>query len=278
MPNKNNTKLAKNTDCPEPPLETDIGEFSEVSMSDWFSPGLLIRTGLRKLASMLFASYADKRIVLAATRKAKQFTEEWKDRESIWIDYVADLGDGWDSTYSVASCLAQSELTIEGVEESLPRGDILVMGGDQVYPYASTEEYKNRLIKPYRAALPCSDETSAPSLFAIPGNHDWYDGLSGFMRHFGQQGWLGGWRTRQNRSYWAIQLPHGWWLWGIDSQLESYIDRAQLDYFRSTAEKHMVKGDRIILCVAEPSWIFASNGDSKMHRNLAFFENQVINI
>ena len=70
-----------------------------------------------------------------------------------------------------------------------------------------------------------------PALYAIPGNHDWYDGLSSFTRIFCQQGWFGGWKTRQSRSYFAVKLPHNWWLWGIDIQLEGYIDEPQLDYF-----------------------------------------------
>jgi len=264
-------------DCPQPPENTDIDRYTGIAMTDWFSPALLIRTALRQVASTLFATYSDKRTLLAAVNDATPFVTEWSSQDRITVDYVADLGDGWDSTYSVAWGLAQPELTVDDGMTPLARGEILVMGGDQVYPYASSDEYKNRLARPYQAALPCSDESTAPTVFAIPGNHDWYDGLSSFMRYFGQQRWFAGWRTRQTRSYWAVQLPHRWWLWGIDSQLDAYIDHAQIRYFRETAETHMQPGDRVILCVAEPSWIFANNGDATLHRNLSFVENEIIN-
>ena len=69
-------------------------------------------------------------------------------------------------------------------------------------------------------------------MYAIPGNHDWYDGLTGFMRVFGQENWVGGRQTAQRRSYFAIGLPHRHWLWGIDIQNDAYVDSAQIAYFQ----------------------------------------------
>ena len=56
------------------------------------------------------------------------------------------------------------------------------------------------------AALPYL-EGAPPDMYALPGNHDWYDGLTSFMRLFCQGGWVGAWRTRQRRSYFAVKLP-----------------------------------------------------------------------
>ncbi len=266
----------KRDGCPGLPPDFDLADYTRTPMTDWFSPKVLLATGVRSLLSKLFAAYADRRATIAALRPAKSF-DDWKDRDHVWVDYVADLGDGWNSTYSVAWCLAQPNQVVEidSKKEDLPRGDILIMGGDQVYPYASAEEYKKRLVRPYQAALPCTPPGEHPALFAIPGNHDWYDGLQGFMRRFCQGAWLGGWKTKQTRPYWSIQLPHGWWLWGVDTQLVDYIDQAQVEFFRKTAAG-MQAGDRVILCVAQPSWIFAAAGDAKLHRNLAFLENEII--
>ena len=105
-----------------------------------------------------------------------------------------------------------SSWTSTGSTDPLPRGQLLVLGGDEVYPAASTEGYENRLEGPWRAALPWTppldpDDPAHPRLYAVPGNHDWYDGLTGFLRMFGQGRWIGGWRTRQTRSYFAVQLP-----------------------------------------------------------------------
>jgi hypothetical protein len=49
---------------------------------------------------------------------------------AVWIDFVADLGDGFDSTYAMGCLLAQEQIEFEG--KPLPRGQLLVMGGDEV--------------------------------------------------------------------------------------------------------------------------------------------------
>jgi len=266
----------KRDNCPGLPSDFNLSAYTRLSMTDWFSVGVLLSTGVRDLLSQVFAAYADRRATIAALRPAETYTA-LADRETLWFDYVADVGDGWDSTYSIAWCLAQTEQQVLIADEPIPlrRGELLVMGGDEVYPYASAETYSQRLERPYQAALPCTPEGKHPALFAIPGNHDWTDGLRGFMRRFCQGAWLGGWKTHQTRPYWAVKLPHGWWLWGVDSQMDDYIDQAQVDYFRDTA-KHLGAGDRVILCVAAPSWIYAAEGDDILHRNLAFIENEII--
>jgi hypothetical protein len=74
----------------------------------------------------------------------------------VWIDWVADLGDGFDSTYAVASLLARKELNVGDVP--LPRGQALVMGGDEVYPKATRQAYTNELRQPYAWAAPDPDK------------------------------------------------------------------------------------------------------------------------
>ncbi len=135
--------------------------------------------------------------------------------------------------------------------------------------------YWTRLVEPYAAALPKADVTEAPHLFAIPGNHDWYDGLMSFMRLFGQKRTLGAWKTFQSRSYFALKLPHGFWLLGVDIQLESDIDQPQIEYFCKLATHHMRDGDRVILCTAEPDWVKGAIYNPELQSNLAFFEKQL---
>ncbi len=38
------------------------------------------------------------------------------------------------------------------------------------------------------------------------------------------QGWLGGWLLPQEKSYFAIRLPQGWWVFGLDLALGHDID------------------------------------------------------
>ena len=40
-------------------------------------------------------------------------------------------------------------------------------------------------------------EYDGPTAFAIPGNHDWIDGLETYTRHIQHKGWLGGWLLPQ---------------------------------------------------------------------------------
>uniref|UniRef100_A0A061SNC4 Calcineurin-like metallo-phosphoesterase superfamily protein isoform 1 n=1 Tax=Tetraselmis sp. GSL018 TaxID=582737 RepID=A0A061SNC4_9CHLO len=78
-----------------------------------------------------------------------------------------------------------------------------------------------------------------PQCFAIPGNHDWIDGLETFMRHFVCKGWLGGWMLPQEKSYFALRLPRGWWLFGLDLGLVNDIDIFQYRYFAHLASSRL---------------------------------------
>lgn len=248
--------------------------FEPRPMVDWFNPLQLAHTGLQVVVSSLFGSYADKREMMTFAEKPFY---DYSHREELWFDYAADLGDGFDSTYAVASLLAAPKLKVNGVEQPLPRGELLVLGGDEVYPTASRDEYNNRMIGPYAAALPwVADEDARPHLYALPGNHDWYDGLTSFTRMYCQQRGIGGWVTRQTRSYFALKLPHGWWLWGVDVQLCSDIDQPQINFFEELAREAMAEGDKVILCSAEPSWVYRALGDEQAMHNLSFFREQLI--
>ncbi|WP_245871195.1 metallophosphoesterase family protein [Asanoa hainanensis] len=222
----------------------------------WLGPLLLLSTGVRTLLAILFGAYLDKR-ELQNSLPGDVIQEPGTDGE-LWLDYVADLGDGFNSTYSVAYLLAQPELELGG--QTLPRGQVLVMGGDQVYPTASAPDYEDRCKGPYTAALPCPPASAPqPTLYAVPGNHDWYDGLTAFLRLFARQrdASLGGWRTKQSRSYFAVKLPADWWLLALDEQFGAYVDDPQLNYFEAAA-REFGPDDKIILAVPEPSWVKAA--------------------
>lgn len=262
-------------DAPPRPRTLDPTElgFTRRRPVPWLAPLLLISTGLRTLLAMLFGAYLDKR-ELQNSLPGDIYQRTGTDGE-VWLDYVADLGDGFNATYSVAYLLAQSELTLDGPGgrsgpngpngpngpdgRRLPRGEILVMGGDQVYPTASAVAYEDRCKGPYQAALPQPPPDSPPpALFAVPGNHDWYDGLTAFLRLFvrSRDDNIGGWYTPQSRSYFAIGLPADWWLFGIDEQSGAYLDDPQLLYFENAATQ-LGPDSRVILVVPEPSWLKA---------------------
>jgi hypothetical protein len=106
------------------------------------------------------------------------------DRE-VWIDFVADTGDDHDLSRAVARMLFAT-YALEGDEgRTLPRGDVLIFGGDTAYPAATAPELERRLLRPWNDVLRRAGGDDRPRiLLGIPGNHDWYDGLDGFGRLF----------------------------------------------------------------------------------------------
>lgn len=241
----------------------------------WLAPPELARAGVKAVLSAVFADYADKREIQANfEQKVIWVPGAPPDSEGdCWFDYVADLGDGFDATYTIASLLAEESVTAQDTQYPLPRGSMLVLGGDEVYPTASAEAYEDRLTGPYRAAFPYAQ--NPPLLLALPGNHDWYDGLTSFLRAFTHGRSIGGWKTEQTRSYFAIQLPHRWWLVGLDSQFESYIDEPQLKYFEDNLSLQLQPGDGVILCSASPTWLKTEH-DADAFNPLFWFEKHYI--
>ncbi|WP_158800553.1 metallophosphoesterase [Pedobacter sp. L105] len=234
-------------------------------MVNWFEPGMLFQTGLRSVVSALFGNYADRRETEAALSPLsdegwEEYQKEYAGRQEIWIDYICDTGDGFNPTFSVASLAAQKDLKVhlpDDSEKILPRGKLLLLGGDQVYPTPAGGLYKQKFSIPFQSALPeNSVKDDIPHLYAIPGNHDWYDGLSGFLKLFCQQRMIGNWQTKQPRSYFARPLPNNYWIWATDIQLNEDIDKPQLDYFLEIATNHMQPNSKVILITAEPAWIY----------------------
>src|SRR5690606_8370593 len=142
-------------------------------------------TATKTVVSGIFGNFADRREMQAALDSGLK-PHDVTEKDEIWIDFIADLGDGFNATYSMAHLLSQEHLIVS--DEKIQRGDILMIGGDKGYPTPELEEYITRLRDPYHAAFPLNkEETSRPLLFDLPGNLDWYDGLSNFLRLFTQE-------------------------------------------------------------------------------------------
>ncbi|MBX3260692.1 MAG: hypothetical protein KF782_13445 [Labilithrix sp.] len=105
----------------------------------------------------------------------------------IWIDFAADTGDDRDVSARVGAMLASTYDADDGdgARMLLPRGDVLVFGGDVSYPVATADEIYRRLVLPWNEELRKVGASSRKRvLLGAPGNHDWYDGLDGFGRLF----------------------------------------------------------------------------------------------
>ena len=79
---------------------------------------------------------------------------------------LGDPGEGDHSQYAVVPSLLKSGENTE----------FAVICSDVIYPAGDILEYADKFHRPYK-------EYPRP-IYALPGNHDWYDNLQGFMYHF----------------------------------------------------------------------------------------------
>jgi len=261
----------------------------------WFSLRMLVNTAIQALLTAVTGNRTSRREVLAALDvqggnpyplfdiACLHNSDELASNEddAVWIDYIADLGDGFNATHSIAwlvgrdyvglgqvskpipqpqppDCMTEAQPdAFADTEHLLPGGSVTIFGGDLVYPYATQRMYQERTTGPYHAARPwqkVGDTYAGRMLFSIPGNHDWYDGLANFVHRFCQRGrWMGAWQVQQKRSYFALRLGHGFSIWGIDLATANDFDAAQLEYFRYQAD-HLEENEQVILCVPTPAW------------------------
>jgi hypothetical protein len=104
---------------------------------------------------------------------------------AVIVDFVSDTGDDRDVSAAVGKMIAAEYKHSDGT--ALPRGDILLFGGDIAYPVATADEIYRRLVEPWNSAFRKrrhEQDDRKRLLMAVPGNHDWYDGLDGFNRLF----------------------------------------------------------------------------------------------
>jgi hypothetical protein len=240
-------------------------------MTGWFDPGVMAQSAAMLLTANIFGRHSDTRLIEALGSQPQDLFDYSGHQGDFWFDYVADLGDGWNATYAIAAAMAQE------TQLDTRSGELLVMGGDQVYPYPSRSAYTRRTETPYAEAY--AARRRLPDVFAIPGNHDWFDSLIAFSRLFCRpERGFARMRTRQTRSYFALSLPRDWWLLGIDLQLGADFDEPQLHYFRDMAAR-MSAGANIVLCVPEPQWLYEvtyPKYEAYTTRTLDYFCNEVI--
>lgn len=178
------------------------------------------------------------------------------DGDELWFDYIADTGDDPRVMRALATQFGRAfaASSLGATHPRLPVGAFLFVGGDTAYHVADEVTLRRRFVLPLNAAQAAGEPRRSRPIFAIPGNHDYYDHLVGFNRLFrkpfpdGAAGVLGltGFHSTQEASYIKILLPHGWQLWGVDLQAHG-IDYRQRRYFRDGPVP-----ERLILCTPTP--------------------------
>ena len=227
-------------------------------MVGWYDPKVLLQSAWMLTLSNIFGRHSDSRLIEALASQPQGAFDFAADE--VGFDFVSDVGDGFNSTYAIATAVAAAELEVKDAagHTHLSRGgDVLVFGGDEVYPYPTREAYEQRTEQPYAAALDAASRR--PRVFALPGNHDWYDSLVAFSRTFCRPArGFAGCQTGQTRSYFALRLPGNWWLLAIDLQFGAQIDEPQEKYFVDIASQ-MPADAHVIVCVPSPQWIYATS-------------------
>jgi len=203
-----------------------------------------------------------------------------------WFDFMADTGDGQAAVYSIAYTV-MSDLYIHGpsVKETivsfesssnkLPVGAFLFVGGDTAYHMADYQTLADRFQAPFcwafedlaHAGKVDKDPKKRRPIFGIPGNHDYYDSLDGFNRQFrapvtgedvapNQRGpllSLPSFERVQQASYVAIELPFGWWFWGLDTE-NGELDFRQQQFFQSIPRNP----DKLVVATSKPTTVFGA--------------------
>jgi hypothetical protein len=95
-----------------------------------------------------------------------RIVDRFADRERISVAVLGDPGEGDASQYVVVPVL----------ERVARDTDLAVVCSDVIYPAGGIRAYADRFYRPYA-------DYPGP-IYALPGNHDWYDGLTGFMTAF----------------------------------------------------------------------------------------------
>ena len=258
-------------------------------MVRWFDPLQLIQTGIRKAISETFGDYADKRELQAALdlkvdvdgRQASRTTEQPR---SIRVSQRATSRDAIEATSGSTTSLTSATGSRRHIRSrtSSHRRRCQSMAG-RTFPAATSSSWAATRFTPRPRAKATRTSWSArtralpnadppPDLYAIPGNHDWYDGLANFLRFFCMNRAIGGWETRQTRSYFAARLPKGWWLWGIDIQFEGYIDEPRSSNTRRdrggrSSNPAIASGSFV---TGKPSWMDAPAEESAQYANLRY--------
>ncbi|MDB6062077.1 MAG: hypothetical protein JWM78_2180 [Verrucomicrobiaceae bacterium] len=265
----------------------------------WYSPSVLLHAGRELLSSTDFQRNLDRRENFSAVDVIDLSALPANNTQPFWFDFISDVGDSGSATYSVARAALEPELHVaNSPAKTLPTGQLLVLGGDLAYPGASPEEYQYRFLELYEMAKRHARvDTSEKVTVSIPQNHDWFDSLSTFCRYFVNRdsGEFIGAKTPQKQTYFAVKLPHNWWVLGFDYALGGDIDRNQFEAFRallgtpttaevkatgtSTPTPQITTGAQLILLYPEPYWYrelgdAAPDGYPKRYQRLEYLLEQ----
>ncbi|WP_433224505.1 metallophosphoesterase family protein [Microtetraspora malaysiensis] len=251
-----------------------IGAFQSLRPNEttftWLRPRTLWRSRNEILAQLFGDPSGEVRHRWVEAQRERGVDPDFRIVQDVGEDFsflvLGDTGEGDASQYAV----------VPGLLKAGAGTAFAVIASDVIYPTGSGNEYSDKFFRPYK-------DYRAP-IYAVPGNHDWYDGLGGFMRVFceapplpepprssGLRGLL--WKrpekideaalaaAREMRSapeqraavpapYWVLDLGR-LLLVGIDTGIRGDIDREQGEWLRRVSADPRPK----ILITGKPIYV-----------------------
>lgn len=171
-------RLADDADWAPCEPAVHAGHAGPLKKFSWLRPRILLQSRNNVLASVTGdpterarrAWVKQRRAALAQAGEPSavcdDFMLERPDLDEFSCVVMGDTGEGDVSQYSVVPALLR-------VAEN---SEFVMIASDVIYPAGDVNQYIPKFFTPY-AAYP-------RPIYAVPGNHDWLDGLAGFMRHF----------------------------------------------------------------------------------------------
>ena len=138
----------------------------------WLDPRTLWQSRRNEWIARFLVDPVDdeRRRLVAAQRQRlnapKDFIIDRSELDSPRFLVLGDTGEGDDSQFALVPSLLEVGKDTH----------FMVICSDVVYPDGDVNEYLKKFCRPYKDYL--------KPIYALPGNHDWYDGLNGFMVHF----------------------------------------------------------------------------------------------
>jgi hypothetical protein len=137
--------------------------------SSWLRPSVLWQSRNDKVASWIRDGVIEQRRAWVKRRAARvrdDFTLHRNELGDFAFLVLGDTGEGDASQWAVAEAMkSRSEDTA-----------FMFIASDVIYPTGELADYERKFLAPY--------DFYRPPVYAVPGNHDWYDNLQGFMFSF----------------------------------------------------------------------------------------------
>jgi hypothetical protein len=160
-------------DCQQPGSFKDLMPPSaRRSHFSWLNPRTLWQARRNDLIAHLLSDPVnhERRRWIAEQRYRKDIPEDFvidrSDLDPIRFLILGDTGEGDESQFALVPPLLECGKDTQ----------FMIICSDVVYPAGDVNEYLDKFYWPYK-------DYPKP-IYALPGNHDWYDGLNGFMVHF----------------------------------------------------------------------------------------------